>query len=116
MNFKRLSVVLLALLIARSPAYACSELEMQSQRLAAIANNICQLGNEGAIEKGIAKELYFKRLETLQKDYDTNEPLGKERLTRVFTLLNLECELSEDNGLERGIHNPKVSPGSSSGS
>ena len=91
-QMKRLSVLLFALLIA-CPAIACSELEIQSQRFAAVADSICQLGNEGVIEKDIAKKIYFKMLETLQQDYDTNEPLGKERLTRVFTLLNLECEL-----------------------
>lgn len=91
-QMKHLSVLLLALSIS-SPAIACSEVEIQSQRFAAVADNICQLGNEGVIEKGIAKELYNEMLEKLMKDYDTNENLGKERLTRVFTLLNLKCEL-----------------------
>ena len=85
-------VLFLSLLIA-SPAIACSEVEIESQKIAAVANNICRLGNEGVIEKAIAKELYFEMLETLQKDYDANAPLGKERLTRVFTLLDLNCEL-----------------------
>ena len=91
-QMKRLSVLLLALSIP-SPAIACSEVEIQSQRFAAVADNICQLGKEGVIEKGIAKELYNGMLEKLKKDYDTNQPLGKERIARIFTLLNLECEL-----------------------
>jgi len=66
--------------------------EIKSQNIAAVANNICLPGNDGAIDKCIAKELYFKMLETLEKDYDANVPLGKERLARVFTLLDLNCE------------------------
>ncbi len=85
-------VLLLSLLIA-SPASACSEVEIQSQRLAAVADNICQLATEGIIEKPIARELRNKMLDKLTEDYDTNQPLGKERLTRVFTLLDLKCEL-----------------------
>ena len=89
---KRLSIFLLTLLTA-SPATACSEVEIQSQRIAAVADSICQLGNDGVIEKGIAKGLYNNMLKKLSKDYENNEPLAGERLTRVFMLLDLECEL-----------------------
>ena len=72
---------------------ACSEVEIQSQKIAAVANNICHLGNKGVIDKSIAKELYFKILEKLSKDFDANQLLGKEHITRVFVLLDLNCEL-----------------------
>ena len=88
---KRL-LLLLSFLIA-SPAMACSEVEIQSQKIAAVANNICQLGNKGIIDKSIAKEMYAEILEKLKKDYKANSSLSKERLTRVFTLLDLNCEL-----------------------
>ena len=84
---------LLLSLFIPGPATACSEVEIQSQRTAAVADSICQLGNEGVIEKRVAKELYNNMLKKLSKNYENNKPLAGERLTRVFILLDLNCEL-----------------------